>query len=414
MRHSQGQQHVAGIQAAAGAGAAGAGADAGHVQAQQQALPLDALKAEADDAGDLVVRVTVAAGAGNPAQALDELVPHGRHLFGVLLQVLAALLQRRRHGQDAGDGLGAAPEPPLLGAALDKVLQLDPPAAVHGPHALGGVELVAGEGEHVDVVPDHIHADVAHRLDGVGVEEDAALPAQRADLPDGLEGADLIVGVHDGHQAGVGADGRRQLLQADQAVLMDGEVSDLEPLLLQLGQGVEHRVVLDGVGDDVAFPGGRPQAGPLGDGPVVRLGAAAGEVDLPGLGVQALGNRLPGGDEGQIGLPALLVKAAGVAVELAQSGQHGVQGRLAHGSGGRVVCINKHVSLLLSGKAGAGRRRAGLISYIHLGFTNTILRMIGNVKACFNNFPSAGWSIWRRSAAACPPGPPASRGPPHC
>ena len=98
MGHSQGQQHVAGVQAAAGAGAAGAGADAGHVQAQQQALPLDALKAEADDAGDLVVRVAVAAGAGDPAQALDELVPHGRHLFGVLLQVLAALLQRRRHG----------------------------------------------------------------------------------------------------------------------------------------------------------------------------------------------------------------------------------------------------------------------------------------------------------------------------
>ena len=87
-------------------------------------------------------------------------------------------------------------------------------------------------------------------------------PAQRADLPDGLEGADLIVGVHDGHQTGVGADGRRQLLQADQAVFMDGEVSDLEPLLLQLGQGVEHRVVLDGVGDDVALPGGRPPGGP--------------------------------------------------------------------------------------------------------------------------------------------------------
>src|SRR5699024_10835634 len=68
MGHSQGQQHVAGVQAAAGAGAAGAGADAGHVQAQQQALPLDALKADADDAGDLVVRVTVAAGAGDPAQ----------------------------------------------------------------------------------------------------------------------------------------------------------------------------------------------------------------------------------------------------------------------------------------------------------------------------------------------------------
>ena len=41
--HTQGQQHVAGVQGAAGAGATGAGADARQIQTQQQALPLDAL-----------------------------------------------------------------------------------------------------------------------------------------------------------------------------------------------------------------------------------------------------------------------------------------------------------------------------------------------------------------------------------
>ena len=52
------QQNMAGIQGAAGAGAAGAGTDAGQIQTQEQALPLDALKAEADDAGGPVVRAS--------------------------------------------------------------------------------------------------------------------------------------------------------------------------------------------------------------------------------------------------------------------------------------------------------------------------------------------------------------------
>lgn len=162
----------------------------------------------------------------------------------VLLHVIAALLQSGRHGQDGGDGLGTAPPAPLLGAALDEVLQLHGLFAVQRADALGGVELVAGEGEHVNVVLFHVHRHMTHGLYRVSVEQNAPLPAESADLPDGLEGADLVVGEHDGHEAGVGADGRRQLLHPDHAVFVDGEVGDLKALLFQFGQGVEHGVVL--------------------------------------------------------------------------------------------------------------------------------------------------------------------------
>ena len=41
--------------------------------------------------------------------------------------------------------------------------------------------------------------------------------ADGADLRDGQDGADFVVGVHDGHQAGVRPDGVRHLLSRDGA-----------------------------------------------------------------------------------------------------------------------------------------------------------------------------------------------------
>ena len=54
MRPPDGEQHVARVERAGGAGAAGAGADALVVEQEQQALALDALKAEVDIAGQTV------------------------------------------------------------------------------------------------------------------------------------------------------------------------------------------------------------------------------------------------------------------------------------------------------------------------------------------------------------------------
>ena len=101
-------------------------------------------------------------------------------------------------------------------------------------------------------------------------------------------------------------------------------------------------MVLDGIGNDMFLPFFRPQPGPLGDGPVVGLGAAAGEIDLPGLGAQASGDGLPGIHQSVVGLPALLVQGAGVAVQLPQGGEHGVHRRLADGGGGGVVGVYEH------------------------------------------------------------------------
>ena len=94
---------------------------------------------------------------------------------------------------------------------------------------------------------------VSRRLHGVGVEQHALFPADRADLRDGQDGADLVVGVHGGDQAGVRPDGVRHLLGGDGAGGAHRQQLDLKALLLQLFQGVENGVVLKGGGDDVLF-----------------------------------------------------------------------------------------------------------------------------------------------------------------
>lgn len=75
-----GQQDMAGVQGAGGAGRAGGGADAPVVQQQEQALPLDALKAEVHIAGKPTHRVAVEGGVGNLRQPRNQSVPQGGHL----------------------------------------------------------------------------------------------------------------------------------------------------------------------------------------------------------------------------------------------------------------------------------------------------------------------------------------------
>ena len=54
------------------------------------------------------------------------------------------------------------------------------------------VELMAGEGQHVNVVRLHVHWHVAHSLYRVGMEQNSLLPAQRADFPHRLEGVSNV------------------------------------------------------------------------------------------------------------------------------------------------------------------------------------------------------------------------------
>ena len=254
----------------------------------------------------------------------------------------AGLLQRRCQTHDAGDVLRAGALAALLRAALDDVGQGDTLPGVQHAHTLGAVELVAGQGQHVDVLLLHVDVQVPGGLHRVRVEQHALFVAHPADLRDGQNGADLVVGVHDGHQTGVLPDGVRHLLRRDGTGAAHVQQRDLEALFFQLLQGVQHRVVLEGGGDDVllALALTDPRRGD--DGLVVGLAAAGGECDLPEAAPQTVRHTPPRvGQRLRCPLP-YGVQAGGIAVYVLKIRCHGRQSLVAHPCGGRVICIDLH------------------------------------------------------------------------
>ena len=96
-------------------------------------------------------------------------------------------------------------------AAVEHGGEANVAADEEGADALGGVDLVAGEGEEVDVFERALGAEVerepAYGLDGVGVEESARGVGDSGQRGDGLDDAGLVVGEHDADELCLGADG---------------------------------------------------------------------------------------------------------------------------------------------------------------------------------------------------------------
>ena len=96
-------------------------------------------------------------------------------------------------------------------------------------------------------------------------------------------------------------------------------------------------------GDDVPLSALCSQGRGRAEGLVVRLAAAGGESDLPGVRVQIPGKDLPGRRQLLRRQLSRRVEAGGVAVDLLEAGGHGRQRRVAEAGGGRVICIDLHL-----------------------------------------------------------------------
>ena len=86
-------------------------------------------------------------------------------------------------------------------------------------------------------------------LHGVGVERHAVGLRDGRQLCDGFDGAYFVVREHDGRQDGVFADGCFEAGGGDEALSVNGQVGDFEPVALQRLEGVQHGMVFDGAGD---------------------------------------------------------------------------------------------------------------------------------------------------------------------
>ena len=119
------------------------------------------------------------------------------------------------------------------------------------------------------------------RLDGIRMEEDALAGflcmflQTRADLCNRLDGADFVVCHHDADEHRVRTDRCHHGIRIDMALTVDRKIGHIEAPLLEIRAGVQDRMMLDRVGDDVTVCASFSCADQR---PVVRLGTAARKV----------------------------------------------------------------------------------------------------------------------------------------
>ena len=156
----------------------------------------------------------------------------------------------------------------------------------------GCTYLVAAQRQGSETGQGSIDRELADGLHGIGVEGHARLAACRGDLGDGLHGADLVVGPHDGAQGDVIAEACPHHVGIDATEGVDGQPVNVTALLPEPCHGIEHGVVLDGRAEDAWAIRMRP--GESLHREIIRLRAAGREDDLTRPHPEVIRDRLAG------------------------------------------------------------------------------------------------------------------------
>ncbi|MNQ44060.1 hypothetical protein D3C85_578030 [compost metagenome] len=216
-------------------------------------------------------------------------------------------------------------------------------AHVQGAHAFRTVGFVRREGHQVDLGLLQVDDDLARRLRGVAMEDDAFRAAEHADLVDRLDHADFVVYQHDRYEDGVRAHGRGQLLDGDQAVVLRFQIRGFKADAFQFAHRVEYRFVLGLDGDDVLALGLVELCRAL-DGQVVAFRRARGPDDFARIGVHQGRHVAACLFHGFFRRPAIHVAArCRIAELLAQVGNHLVGDARIDRRGGRVIHVDREM-----------------------------------------------------------------------
>ena len=129
------------------------------------------------------------------------------------------------------------------------------------------------------------------RLHPIHGKENPAFLGNLADLRNGVDDPDFVVGIHDGDEDGGRLDGRLDILETDAAIARDREIAHLKTMLFQVLAGIQYGLVFDRLGDDVIALLTEHFRDAL-DHQVVGFRGAAGENDLFRGGVDECGNLL--------------------------------------------------------------------------------------------------------------------------
>ncbi len=214
----------------------------------------------------------------------------------------------------------------LVAAAVHLRFETDARLAAHiqGTDALRAISLVRSQAHQVDGQLRDVDLDLAGGLGRVDVEDHALFAAGIAQRDHVLDHADFVVHKQHARQNGVEANRGLELVEVDQAVFLDVEVSHFEALALEFAHGVEHGLVLGLQGDQVLALA-LVEVGRALERQVDRLGGARRPDDFTRVGVDQVGHLAARLLDRLFGFPAPGMAArCRVAEMLAQPGNHGV------------------------------------------------------------------------------------------
>src|SRR5215471_8361937 len=167
----------------------------------------------------------------------------------------------------------------LVPGAMDQRFERYAAAYKQGTDAFGRIELVARKRQQIDAEIIDAGRNLADRLSGVGVEQDAVLVGNSGTLRNRLDRADLVVGVHDADDDRAGRESVLKAAGVDPACAVNGQVGHLRAHPFEKLARFDDRRMLDAAGDDVT-PLVAKCKGRAFEGKIVRFASAAREHDF--------------------------------------------------------------------------------------------------------------------------------------
>src|SRR6267378_2940541 len=187
-------------------------------------------------------------------EARTQPVAQRAHLLGLLRHFLLGQFAGLAEADDAGDIQRAGTHTALMTAAIDNGRELNARVAtanIEGTDTFGSIDLVAGDGEQVDIVLLDVDWDFANRLHTIDREDNAVFLGDLADFRHRIDDANLVVGIHDGDQNRFRRNRFTHVFRVDAAIALNRQIGDFVAVLFQALTGVEHSFMLNSLGDDV-------------------------------------------------------------------------------------------------------------------------------------------------------------------
>ncbi len=275
--------------------------------------------------------------------AVFQTVSQARHFAGFLRHLFVRDVARLAEADDARNIERSGAHAALVPAAVNLRHQLHPrilAAHIQRARAFRSIQLVPGDGRDVDVHLVDVDWNLADRLHGVGVEDDAAFAAEFANFRDRLQYADFVVGRHDRDQNRLVVHGALQVVEVDQTILLHRQIGHAKAEFLKMLASVEHGLVLGNLGDDVVALLAVHLGHAL-DCQVVAFRGARGEDDLFRGRADQLRDTLARQLDCFFRHPSKgVIAAGGVAELLCEVGQHFFENPRIHGRGRVIVHVD--------------------------------------------------------------------------